>query len=90
MTFFVNYDGPKLDKKQKQVVRSQVMVVVRGQQRKQAKSQSHLRVSVSSSGKRSRSGYTLHEWKHLTRRTNSRNRDHHVQAESTSVSAVLP
>lgn len=37
MSVFVNYGGPKLDKKQKQVVRSQAMVSVRGQQ-KQAKS----------------------------------------------------
>lgn len=36
MTVFVNYDGPKLDKKQKKAVRSQVMVVVRGLQKKQA------------------------------------------------------
>ncbi len=33
MAIFVNYDGPKLDKQQKQVVRSQVMVVVRGRQK---------------------------------------------------------
>jgi hypothetical protein len=36
MAVFVNYDGPKLDKKQKKAVRSQVMVVVRGLQKKQA------------------------------------------------------
>ena len=36
MTVFVNYDGPKLDRKQKKAVRSQVMVVVRGLQKKQA------------------------------------------------------
>ena len=36
MPVFVNYAGPKLDKKQKQIVRSQAMVSVRGQQ-KQAK-----------------------------------------------------
>ncbi|KAK4097160.1 hypothetical protein N658DRAFT_434590 [Parathielavia hyrcaniae] len=40
MPVFVSYDGPKLGKKQKQVVRSQVMVLVRDQQKKakQAKS----------------------------------------------------
>jgi hypothetical protein len=40
MSVFVNYAGPKLDKKQNQLVRSQVMVSVRDQQ-KQAKSKSH-------------------------------------------------
>ncbi|KAH6856157.1 hypothetical protein B0I37DRAFT_69827 [Chaetomium sp. MPI-CAGE-AT-0009] len=35
MSIFVNYDGPKLDKEQKRVVRSRAMVVVRGR-RKQA------------------------------------------------------
>jgi len=34
MSVFVNYEGPNLGKKQNQVVRSQAMVVVRGQQRK--------------------------------------------------------
>jgi hypothetical protein len=41
MPVFVSYDGPKLGKKQQTVVRSQVMVVVRDQQKKakrQAKS----------------------------------------------------
>lgn len=33
MSVFVNYGGPKLDKKQKQLVRSQAMVSVRGQQK---------------------------------------------------------
>ncbi|KAK4129672.1 hypothetical protein N657DRAFT_564033 [Parathielavia appendiculata] len=34
MPVFVSYDGPKLGKKQKQVVRSQVMILVRDQQKK--------------------------------------------------------
>ncbi|EAQ87647.1 predicted protein [Chaetomium globosum CBS 148.51] len=38
MSIFVNYDGPKLDKEQKRVVRSRPMVVVRGR-RKEAKCQ---------------------------------------------------
>ncbi|KAK3294387.1 uncharacterized protein B0H64DRAFT_343731 [Chaetomium fimeti] len=38
MSIFVNYDGPKLDKDQKRVVRSRAMVVVRGR-RKQAECQ---------------------------------------------------
>jgi hypothetical protein len=33
MAIFVNYEGPKLAKEQKQVVRSQVMIVVRGRQK---------------------------------------------------------
>ncbi|KAK3900282.1 hypothetical protein C8A05DRAFT_17396 [Staphylotrichum tortipilum] len=33
MAIFVNYGGPRLDKEQKQVIRSQVMIVVRGRQK---------------------------------------------------------
>lgn len=47
MTVFVNYDGPKLDKKQKKAVRSQVMVVVRGLQKKQANQKCQSTSSVS-------------------------------------------
>ncbi|KAK3986765.1 hypothetical protein QBC44DRAFT_401818 [Cladorrhinum sp. PSN332] len=35
MSVFVNYGGPKLDRKQKQVVRSQAMVAFRGKQRQE-------------------------------------------------------
>jgi hypothetical protein len=45
MAVFVNYDGPKLDKKQKKAVRSQVMVVVRGLQKKQANVKCQARLS---------------------------------------------
>jgi hypothetical protein len=52
MTVFVNYDGPKLDRKQKKAVRSQVMVVVRGLQKKQAslKCNARLQPQLHSSG----------------------------------------
>lgn len=43
MSVFVNYGGPKLDKKQKQLVRSQAMVSVRGQQKLARAANAHQR-----------------------------------------------
>ncbi|KAK4175771.1 hypothetical protein QBC36DRAFT_353862 [Triangularia setosa] len=43
MSVFVNYGGPKLDKKQRQLVRSQAMVSVRGQQKLARAANAHRR-----------------------------------------------
>ncbi|KAK4202427.1 hypothetical protein QBC40DRAFT_276726 [Triangularia verruculosa] len=50
MSVFVNYGGPKLDKKQKQLVRSQAMVSVRGQQKLAKAANAHHRGVTNPSG----------------------------------------
>ncbi|KAK0736198.1 hypothetical protein B0T21DRAFT_366465 [Apiosordaria backusii] len=50
MSVFVNYGGPKLDKKQKQLVRSQAMVSVRGQQKLAKATNMHHRGVTNPSG----------------------------------------